>query len=489
MNSKWKFVFSVVFFVVSCTSQSTTETPNDPALQVDSHGGQEFTESISLNSELPRLLITYQPSDEEILNPERGFAGDADFKDLEFSDYYEEGYTLVYSYIRLDQYRERDLPADLLDDIDAYFALLRKSGVKAILRFSYNDGPYPNPEPDASLTQILRHIHQIKPILYRNVDVIAWVEAGFVGAWGEWHTSTNLLDKDPSAKKEILFTLLDALPLDRMILLRYPMDIMTIFPTPLTEEAAFSETYQARVGFHNDCFLSSDDDENTYGRRGVFTVDQEMDYLSEMTRYTPVGGESCSFNPPRSDCDTAMTEATLLHITELNDGWYPEVLDAWEQQGCYKVFQQRLGYRFLLLSATITGSVPPGGVLNLDVKLKNDGFASMVNPRKIYIVLDGPAHYQVNLPDDPRYWSPGEESNFTARLRIPAMAPEGKYRVAVWMPDYYKSLWEDPRYSVQFANEEVWDDRIGFNVLATINVDSSLIGDIDPLAPDLIILP
>ena len=41
--------------------------------------------------------------------------------------------------------------------------------------------------------------------------MIVWMEAGFIGAWGEWHTSTRGLDKDPGAKHEILEALQEPL--------------------------------------------------------------------------------------------------------------------------------------------------------------------------------------------------------------------------------------------------------------------------------------
>lgn len=487
MRPKWRLLLVMVVFAGSCSVLPSGPVPPADGFLPATEETAAATESVLVDA--PSLSVRFDPSDSDVQNPERGFATDADWQDRDYSQYYDDGYTLVYIDIRLDEYRERDLSVDFLDGMEARLARLRGSGIKAIIRFSYNDGPYPNPEPDASLDQILRHIQQVKPLLESYSDVIAWMEAGFIGAWGEWHASTYRLDNNPAAKKEILFSLLDALPPDRMVLLRYPVDIMTIFPEPLSESEAFNGTYHARIGFHNDCFLSSYNDENTYGRNGVFTVDDEMDYLSQMTRYVPVGGESCDYRPPRSDCETALEEVSLLHFTELNDGWYPEVLDAWEEQGCYGEIQSRLGYRFVLASAVITESAPPGGILHLEVRLKNEGFASLVNPRRVFIVLDGPARFEVALPEDPRFWAPSEDSSFSANLRLPASMPDGQYRVAVWMPDVYETLRDDPRYSVRFANDGVWDDRNGLNVLATITIDSSIRDNVDASAETLELLP
>ena len=268
----------LLFFTSSCTSglaptQIPTETPPPPTSTLPP---PTFTATPAV--EPSRANTSYIVSDEFLQNPERGFSSEGDLDDLDFNEYYEDGVTLIYTTVMLDEYRESDIPQELLDQMNSYFDAMRSSGsgVKTILRFAYNDGPYPNPEPDASLEQILRHVEQVAPVLRTNADVIVWLEAGFVGAWGEWHASTNGLDKDQQAKLQIMTALLDAMPSDRSVLFRYPVDIMSVFPTPLTEEFAYSGSYQSRVGFHNDCFLASENDEKTYARDGVFTFGEEL---------------------------------------------------------------------------------------------------------------------------------------------------------------------------------------------------------------------
>ncbi len=86
----------------------------------------------------------------------------------DYSTYRLLGVSLIYSYVRLDAYRQSDLPQELLDRLDAALAAVRRGGIKVILRFSYNFGPYPNSEPDAPLEQILRHIQQLKPVLQKE---------------------------------------------------------------------------------------------------------------------------------------------------------------------------------------------------------------------------------------------------------------------------------------------------------------------------------
>ena len=108
---------------------------------------------------------------------------------------------------------------------------MRTAGLKAISRFAYNfpqGGSYPYQDPDATRQQVLAHIAQLEPVLRKNADVIAYLEIGFVGAWGEWHSSTNkLVDPEPNSKindasRAIVNCLLEALPQERMVAMRYP---------------------------------------------------------------------------------------------------------------------------------------------------------------------------------------------------------------------------------------------------------------------------
>ena len=42
-------------------------------------------------------------------------------------------------------------------------------------------------DPDQDIIE--KHIAQLAPVFSQNADVIALFEAGFVGPWGEWHTT------------------------------------------------------------------------------------------------------------------------------------------------------------------------------------------------------------------------------------------------------------------------------------------------------------
>lgn len=422
------------------------------------------------------ITHTYIISDAPFLNPERGFftphvlPGPAGFSSTRLL-----GNTLVHLNIHLDEWRESDIPQETLDGLDSNFSDIRDAGVKAIIRFAYNDGPWPDSEPDASKAQILRHIGQLTPLLQKNTDVIAWVEAGFIGAWGEWHTSTNGLD-NITDKREILHALIAAIP-GRYVQVRYPANIIEMYPNP--EDAA-----KAYVAHHNDCFLSSETDVGTYERDGEVTIERDKAYLAELTSFTPMSGETCAPFPPRSECTIAIQEMELLHFSAINEAYHKGILRSWEQGGCMEEIKNRLGYRLALTSAEFNERVRPGGLLKLTVNITNSGFASLMNPRPLYVVLfpspegrgvRGEGGIRIQLQLDPRTWQPGN-SSFTAAIRLPSNMEEGEYTLALWLPDEAESLQNSPLYAVQFANENMWDESNGFNNLDTVKIDSAVPG-------------
>ena len=98
-----------------------------------------------------------------------------------------------------------------------------------------------------------------------SADVIAVLQAGFIGAWGEWHTSSNNLTT-PARKAAVRDALLKVLPAGRTLQVRTPADLAQWYPQPATVQQALQPTppAQGRIGLHNDCFLASPDDVGTY---------------------------------------------------------------------------------------------------------------------------------------------------------------------------------------------------------------------------------
>ncbi|MFT4089482.1 MAG: DUF4832 domain-containing protein [Asticcacaulis sp.] len=430
---------------------------------------------------------TFSATDAEFSNPERGFyrAASTDLDALgsrAVSDAYNSGFRLIYARINLEPYRESDLPEAFLDKLETAFETARAGGVKLIVRATYN---YPRGETDyhnaqdASLPQVKAHLTQLKPLLQDNADVIYVMQAGFIGAWGEWHTSSNNLTT-PANRTEIKDALLDAVPASRFIQFRYPPYIMDWTPTLPSLDTALSIGF--RIGFHNDCFLASTTDVGTYSENAT-TRAKEQAYNAQLGDLAPFGGETC--NPadavsptPRTTCDDIRTEGASYNLSYLNDSYYrPLFHNNWTSEGCMAEVRRKMGYRLGLVNASHALTATRGTSFSLTVTLNNTGWARLYNPRSVQLVLRDSTTGAVQRIEattaDPRRWLPQSETTQTLTVTLPADLATGTKEVWLALPDADDRLKNDPRYAVRLANADdaakgqKWDATLGAFALGT----------------------
>ncbi|MEP6682059.1 MAG: DUF4874 domain-containing protein, partial [Parafilimonas sp.] len=377
--------------------------------------------------------VFYSESDSDFANPERGFYRVAEtyannfepldvdrmkqWRTLQKADdgNYKVYSSLVFRNIVFEGYNDKPLPQDVLDNIANDFTSAREAGVKLIIRFCYTVTTHSGACPegficpqygDAPKDIVLSQIAQLKPLLQENADVIACLQMGFVGTWGENYYSDyfgdpssngkgKLTDKNWSDKNEVLKALLDALPQSRMIQVRTPqmkqryvdgVDAPTS-SAPLTDAGAFTGTDAARLGFHNDCFLSSPNDYGTYDDYGNSSSPHTdaysilHAYAAADGKYTVVGGETCDDTySPENDCENsgkAQTEMRNMHYSFLNCAYNNDVNDDWQTGGCMDAIKRNLGYRFVLRNAIFPkDAVKAGMQLAFTLNVENVGYAS-----------------------------------------------------------------------------------------------------------------
>lgn len=440
-----------------------------------------FGTAAAAGSREPTVTARFTETAEPLANPERGFyrAGQRNLEQLDrafLETAYRDGYRLIYARINLEPYRAGPLPAAYLRKLDAGFAAARHAGVKFIVRAVYN---YPRGETeyrdakDAPLPMVLRHLEQLKPVLHANADVIAFVQAGFVGAWGEWHTSSNRLT-EPAARTAIKDALLVAVPANRSVQFRYPPNLRDWAPQLPGPDAATPGGF--RIGFHNDCFLASQTDVGTYsedaGPRAA-----EQDYMDRLGDLAPFGGETC--NPaddpgavPRTNCADILREGARYNLTYLNADYYRRQFhDAWRAGGCYDEVAGRMGYRLRLLDITHDGDAARGASLRLSLTIRNDGWARPTNSRGVVVLLrnqQGGAVRRLPVAGiDLRRWLPGTTLSVPLDITLPRDLEPGVYDWLVAFPDADPRLAGDPRYSVRPANADDpaktqgWDAALG----------------------------
>jgi lysophospholipase L1-like esterase len=480
--------------------------------------------------------VSYTPSSENFANPERGFAYENDVpwatndtwdfcrQGNNFTAYNYDawntpldpsflaseranGRSVVMSRYHIAAFRNGDISPEYLAFLDRDFATARQAGMKQIIRFAYN---YPKGGPDAPLAQVLRHLDQLKPVLQRNKDVIATMEAGFIGCWGEWHSSSNELlprnyppisDRDGyinDASRQIMDKLLNTLPADRMLQFRYPRNFFEYLgktdlspPDPLTAASAYSGSAQSRVGYQDDCFVCNPLHGGSYwNSRGAF--DETPNFLKANNEFVAQGGEPgdpestdptepANPNSPLSSCETVRNEFTSVHWSTVglyNVNSAASAVKRWQRDGCWDEFNRNLGYRFQLRSAIIPTSAKPGQSLALSLLMTNEGYARPYNPRNIELVLRNKVNGQVTRikvqPSvDIRMLLPGpsETKTVTLSVGVPSGLAVGTYDVLLNLPDPEPSINTRAEFSIQLANNGVWEKTTGYNSLgATVSV-------------------
>ncbi|HEX2878845.1 MAG TPA: DUF4832 domain-containing protein, partial [Polyangiaceae bacterium] len=329
---------------------------------------------------------------------------------------------------------------------------------------------------DAPEEWIVNHIEQLAPLLAANEDVIYLLQAGFIGAWGEWHTSNNFVDGDgdAAARGRIVDALLAALPTSRRTALRYPAYKRMLYGNDATTASdVMANAAIARVGHLNDCFVSGPDDVGTYQYESQDILEA---YLEQDTALVPIGGETCAVHE-RNACVTTLAEMERFHYSYVNDDYHPDVLQRWSDEGCRPEIERRLGYRLALVSSELPEAVLPGGSFTLRVEIDNEGFAAPVNARPVFLVLEHEGERSlVDLNQEVRVWTPGTVSIET-RIQVPSTATLGEWRVALWLPDQAEALRDLPEYSVRLAAADVWQATTGDNTLGTMTVSDTAPGD------------
>lgn len=483
-----------------------------------------------------------------IANPERGFRWEnrigsfkAKWQDNEWLSKIadvETPITVTQAYCELLDYSQESLiPDKKIKKLEKSFDAVRQNGLKLLLCFRY-EMKASDKGPTESI--ILSHIEQLKPILQKNMDIIAVLQTGFIGLYGEWHRSYHRLDKNPESQEKIITALLDILPSDRTMVLRYPRHKNTYIMRqgkrqsyqPITESEAHTTRPEARLGFSDHGFMVGQNDAATFAPR----PSKDYDYMSQESLFLPMDGElfwvwNRPYGVKKDNGYEAIKRLWEHHYTLFSyahnnseyEGWAHKKklgarysLNEWKNDSLdinflkmnylpisdgyfesskgqkvnrtiFEYIRDHLGYRLELQSCTYPSKVTVGKNFAVSIELVNRGFAPTINPRPIYLVLlsnKGEVHVIAKastdirkiypcLPDDRKQLAPKYKIKFDTKA-FPVL-PAGKYKIGVWMPDAYKSLQKDSRYSIRFANRDVEyftgnQKEYGVNVLGEIVV-------------------
>jgi hypothetical protein len=324
--------------------------------------------------------------------------------------------------------------------------------MKTTLLFGYDFSGTGN---DATAAQIKRHLEQLKPVLAANADVIPHMRAGFIGAWGEWHSSksgnscgynsgtTSCATADAN-RAIVRDALLANVPATTQVGIRYPADLMKWYPSP---------TQQTRLGLHNDCFQSGPSDTGTY------QTTEQRTYVKALSLNTAFGGENCVAETPlRTSCPDILSEGPAYHLAWFNNSDWAGFISAWRNGGCLTQVSGFMGYRLQLDAVSHHTAVSAGGQVMVDVDLRNTGWARLFAARKLVVTL---RHRSTGATISAAAGNLGGlapkatgSTRISVALPVPATADKGDYDVLLSAPDVFALTASDARFAVRFANAD-----------------------------------
>lgn len=479
---------------------------------------------------------------EGLYNPERGFRLETAVDlvtqkecptlqlDTLSLKYASDSVSLSQSYFYLTYLTDKKLSDTEFQTMQVYFDRLRQLGKKTVLRFAY-EKDFVRQEPvGPTLKEALAHLDQLKPFLHKNRDLILVVQAGVIGAWGEWHSSIQGLENSEETKAAVLEKLLSVVPVERNVQVRLPE-----FKNLLKDKP---ELYK-RLSFHDDFIVIRPDRWDADMHEGTVKFDQivrESPYLvvdGELPwGFWSVGADPDSpsagwiidgmqtarrlflqhytslsiihnykeqhpnnrfdeNNPPEYSMivwkKTMITEDSLRqHHMPVSDSYFQKQDGTKVQRNMFDYIRDHLGYRIELQSLQLPEKLQSGKENQLKLGLVNRGFATVFGEHPVYFVLiddkgkvseflteANPLDWQPFQPGDTAYTPLVHSVNQS--LQLQGSMPAGEYRLGLWIPDGSERLKYNPRYALRCANgNTTWwvseDGKYGVNVLTTVEV-------------------
>ena len=334
----------------------------------------------------------YKEIESDLRNPDRGwyFQKGGDYSYVSHLDIEQrDNITLMRLYFSLYEFQNKSIDVYTLDRFERILIKANKVGIKIIPQFYYH---YGDPKKEKrkkkevksgrwiSPTQetILKHIEQVSQIINKNKDSIAYIHAGFIGSWGEWHSDQygdGYKGSKKKFRKKIIEKYLNELDKDIYIALRYPSD----------HKRMKDLTGYERLGLHNDCANYKWD---TYPKYKAY----------EFIMNTPMDGETCELPPKTSyECKDMKIYFKKYQFDSHNISNWSGAIDRWKKGGCFEEIGKKLGYRFVIKSSKLIDGY-------IYFKVSNVGWGKSFKSRKVSIKVDGKI-YKSQI--DIKNWKPG----------------------------------------------------------------------------------
>ena len=432
---------------------------------------------ISYSQQLSYTSNSFKESTEHINNPDQGFYRPLIVYIKPKSFYHEPNNPEQVYHLRCDMSEfsgavnsdkvDKKLTDYALNSIDDYLSEIKKENKNAVIRFTYDPDYSGNLDKEASMSMIEQHIKQLGPIMNKYKDTLTAIEAGFLGPWGEMHTSKLATNKNKALVFKYWLENTDNIP----ILSRYPQAIYTYFGKTLDEMENFTikpsdEGY--RIGLFNDCFLADQEDMGTY----MIDRTREINWLATINDHLPFGGETCAVNK-KSDLNICLEEMFLLRLSYLNIEYHKGVIEKWKNvnyddslgseilyygMSGFDYIERHLGYRLMIKS--IESTYEKYGKYEMKIRMRNVGFGSLLKTKKVDIIYTNMNDKEISSYNVGEY--KGENSiEFNGNFLSEDISSEYKVYLRV-----YGSIEDNiVYYPIQFANEDIYNTKLKAHLL------------------------
>ena len=289
---------------------------------------------------------------------------------------YPDCHVIMLSYNLDDEIGDFVIPESKLEDLKRSLMTAKELGFSCIFRAAYDFAGQPE-DPEFSI--ILSHIDQIAERLNPYKSCIAGVQAGMIGAFGEWTQSAYMEKKD--YRMQVLARWLDALDSEIPVAVRRQKFIREAMDWGLDTR---------RIGVYNDGLFSSDSDLGTY--REEYDRQADLEWSGEHIKVSFNGGEM-PYVSEFSTIENVVKEAGLLQLSYLNRDYNADVWKLWSEQEYEGLagdvyIKKHLGIRPWVSQVSISKRFYRRKTINVEIRLNNSGFAAIDEGYHSYLILN-----------------------------------------------------------------------------------------------------
>lgn len=398
----------------------------------------------------------FEESTRSIANPGRGFYIQVKTDRIHKIEDAAEEVRLILLTFELEDYTEEELSEEKLEELRKAMDVAKEEHMTVIFRAAY--GFHREVKEPERMELVDRHIQQISEVLNSYRDQILVVQAGILGAYGEWHSSRYLEGTEEEKRESRLHIL------RQWELYLYPNIRVDVRRPRFVREAAAEGILAGRLGVHNDALLSTDSDMGTYDDPGMERED-ELIWMQENLLGQVNGGEMPTpgeLNAP----ENADREFAQQHTGYLNLKYNEEIIDGWaamtmEDMDAKSYLENHLGYRLFLTELGVrrfyfAGELPEDGV-QMHIGLCNSGYAPLMEKYRVFVTVESGENLvcqEIGIPELYRICN-GQSVETDIIVRIPEEFLYGKEKINIGLkiaPDMDE---RDGQDCVELANQDV----------------------------------